>query len=180
MLNENKALLYFDQKLYSSLVLFFLRLLFLPSTVHLPLYLLFFIVISCYLCVLSFGSLHLSRQLRLICCSHHLGLHQNKNVRTRTTYEQVEYMGAKELKTDRDKTGIPPGMEEQSRPLVEIFQLLIILVVQEFRHMAQDGVDSLCFGKPLCAFLHILGGHSSLAQKYLIFKPLTSGKNFKD
>nr|CAD7460787.1 unnamed protein product [Timema tahoe] len=75
---------------------------------------------------------------------------------------------------------IPPGMEEQSRPLVEIFQLLIILVVQEFRHMAQDGVDSLCFGKPLCALLHILGGHSSLAQKYLIFKPLISGKNFKD
>nr|CAD7433852.1 unnamed protein product [Timema monikensis] len=51
-----------------------------------------------------------------------------------------------------------------SRPLVEIFQLLVILVVQEFRHMAQDGVDSLCFGKPLCALLHILSGHSSLAQ----------------
>nr|CAD7408609.1 unnamed protein product [Timema cristinae] len=54
-----------------------------------------------------------------------------------------------------------------SRPLVEIFQLLVILVVQEFRHMAQDGVDSLCFGKPLCALLHILSGHSSLAQRAL-------------
>nr|CAD7575164.1 unnamed protein product [Timema californicum] len=51
-----------------------------------------------------------------------------------------------------------------SRPLVEIFQLLVILVVQEFRHVAQDRVDGLCLGEPLGALLHVLSGHPSLAQ----------------
>nr|CAD7201676.1 unnamed protein product [Timema douglasi] len=55
-------------------------------------------------------------------------------------------------------------LELPSRPLVEIFQLLVILVVQEFRHVAQDRVDGLCLGEPLGALLHVLGGHPSLAQ----------------